>query len=140
MSDVPLSLTDLKIAIGTNIMSRELMGLLEDVDGDLDIEVVVVGVPDDELIDSAETWRATYPEVVKYAMWVAERALPYVTDKVTMFANILHDASEATELLSYYERALFVGCICPVLQKVQSVETTEAVQCLEALAAFGRGE
>ena len=140
MSDVPLSLTELKVAIGNNILSRELVDLTEDVGDDFDIEVVVVGLPDDDLIDAAESWRATYPEAAESAAWIAERALPYLPDKAAMFAGIMNDACEVTGLLPPHESVLFVFYVCPVLQKVQSVEAAEVALCLEALIAFGRGE
>lgn len=141
MSDLPLTLTDLKIAIGKNIIHWGMTDLVEGFDDDFDIELVIEGVSTEHYIKAAEGWRERYPKVVAHTTWIAERALPYLPDnRDCLLGAIMNDTFTVTGLLRPRECVLFVFYLRPILQGIMSAKPAEAAECLKALAAFGRGE
>lgn len=141
MSDVPCSLTDVKVAIGKNIIRWALLDLMEDFDDEFDVEASVVGIPDERCVRAAEGWRERYPEVAKSATRIADRALPYLPDnRDALLISVMNDTLAATGVMRPHECVLFVYYVSPVLQGVLGTDVTKAARCLEALAAYGRGE
>lgn len=147
MSDAPVSLpaslTELKIEIGKNIMRAGLSEVYDDPVNDrrIGIEELVAMSPVEYHADAGDRWRLVYPEATKQIEIIAERAIPCCTDRDGLVVSLMSDLSAACEQLDRQQRTMLIFHIGAFFQSIINVgPTPEAKQCLEVLAAYGRGE
>lgn len=141
MSEVPRSLTELKVWLGHEILVHEMIstyGCLDD-----SIQGVIDRAPDWKHIKAADRWRAAFARPIGRFEQLAERALPNLPDRhETALDSIMSDTvgplmhGDMAELRNsnadIYFGKLFRG--------VFAASPADAKLCLEALLAFTRGE
>ena len=138
MSEVPGSLTELKIQIGKDLYLRSM----ELEYGQADPYWDDAGqVPDQYYIEIAERWRAQHPEVAEKFGQAAEKALRELPTAqgaavVALIREVIHHATEMTMAGS----AAKASYTFSVLNSALDVTYADAQQYFEALAAHGRGE
>ena len=138
MSDVPCSLTELKIQIGKDIHRQALMMTAEI--GGRCINLVD-DAPDDHRVDVANYWRAKCPQVAKEFGNAAEKALLELPEAGGhtvsallrgMIDCVLNMAAANQDEEAFYGFAILNGTL--------SANAANAKQYFEALVAYGRGE
>ena len=139
MSEVPGSLTELKIQIGKDIYLHglEMAYRTNDTYWD-DIDQV----PDEFYVETADRWRAKCPDVAEAFGQAAERALSELPKDregaaLTLVSEMIKHATEAAMTGSlaraFYAFAVLNGAL-------GADHTNNARQYFEALVANGRGE
>lgn len=138
MSEVPGSLTELKLQIGKDLYLHTLelgYGQADSYWDDLD------RVSDQYYVDTAERWRATHPDIAEKLGRIAEQTLlelPIAQGAavVALLRKVIQHATEVT-MAGSAARSFYTFSI---LNGVLGVTYANAQQYLEALVAYGRGE
>ena len=138
MSEVPCSLTELKIQIGKDI-HRQAMMMTAEIRGRC--MSLVDDAPDNHRVDVANYWRAKCPQVAKEFGSAAEKALLELPDAGGhtvstllrgMIDCVLNMAAANQDEEAFYGFATLNGTL--------STNASNAKQYFEALVAYGRGE
>ena len=138
MSEVPGSLTELKIQIGKDIYLHGLEMAYRMTDAYWDD---VDQVPDEFYVDTADRWRAKCPDVAETFGRAAERALLELSRDqdgavLALVSEMIKSATEAA-MTGSLARAFYAFAI---LNGALGADYTNARQYFEALVANGRGE
>jgi hypothetical protein len=138
MSEVPGSLTELKIQIGKDIHLHSVEMSYGATDAYYD---AMDQVPDQFYVETAERWRAKYPDIPKRFSEAAEAALLELSTAqggavTTLLMEMLRYATDMvmtdSDAEAFYAFAILNG--------VLDADAANAQQYFEALVAYGRGE
>lgn len=138
MSEVPCSLTELKIQIGKDIHLHGMQMAYRTTDaywGDVD------QVSDEFYVEIADRWCVKCPGVVEKFSQAAEKALLEQSEAQDGATAVL-----LAEMIKYATEMAMTGAVAKafytfaVANGILGAEPTAARQYLEALAAYGRGE
>lgn len=137
MSEVPLTLNDLKAEFGKDMLLMTLDAY--DVSNE-DSRPAVIKAPKSDLIEEAEKWRDANPEAAKAVGTVAHRTLVRLPgdagSSLTSIRNYMaKDLKIERDAIGRRGRYL-VGVLDILMD--QAPEDTE--RCLKAIVAFGNGE
>lgn len=141
MSEVPRSLTELKVQLGRDILVYEMTsayGRLDDT-----IQGVIDRAPAWHHIEAADRWRAAFAATIDRFGQLAARALPNLPDNPdAAMDSIMSDMYGLVMHGNLHEMRtsnadVYFGV---VLRDVLKNGPADAKLCLEALSAFARGE
>lgn len=137
MSEVPLTLTDLKTEFGKNMLlaTLSIFGV-----SNSDSRPAVIEAPQAELVGVADEWRHNNPEEVKILGAHAQRLLVKLPGEVGgALASVRSDLVNELPGIpdgSHYKARYLVDVFGQLTG--QSLEDME--KCLKAIVAFGNGE
>lgn len=137
MSEVPLTLTELKARLGKDMLLFTLDAY--GIDNE-DTRPAILNAPEDQLIEAANTWRTANAEEMKAVGTVADRALRELPGgKHVALTSIMSDLSKdlygIQGILGLNAR--YLGYVFGLLGG-QSPDDME--KCLQAIVAYGNGE